>query len=151
VRRSTTYVTIVQRTSDLSHDHKSRSQQSELTIGNRVLHSLYSVRALQQLSCGKKGNTMKLSIPLYEGDGYLHYHRDARIVALGEQPVAQKATRVHGRKDSSLLKKLANWLDRQLQSVPRREVESYLEKSKDHADLERRMREIERKGRLTFG
>jgi hypothetical protein len=45
----------------------------------------------------------------------------------------------------------ADWLERKARDAHYRQIEGYLAQSTDHADLERRLRDLERNNHFTFG
>jgi uncharacterized protein DUF3563 len=99
---------------------------------------------------------MRIAYPLYEGDGYLHY-RNARTpsrreVSTGVDIRAIEARARALRRDTiaALLARFGHWLEAKLRTGPRREVEAYLAQSTDHADLERRLRDVERRNQLGY-
>lgn len=99
---------------------------------------------------------MKIAYPLYEGDGYLHYRgtRTSQSKTPTEgvdlRAIEQRARALRREVISSLLARFGDWLKAKLQSGRRRDVEAYLARATDHADLERRLREVERKGQLGY-
>jgi uncharacterized protein DUF3563 len=99
---------------------------------------------------------MKTAYPLYEGDGYLHY-RDARTSkpkapteGVDLRAIEQRARALRREVISNLLARFGDWLGSKLQSGRRRDVEAYLAQATDHADLERRLRDVERKNQLGY-
>ena len=98
---------------------------------------------------------MRAAYPLYEGDGYLHYRNaNVRSTADAETPdwhvVEQRARELRREYIGQLFSRLTAWFEARLQNAKRRDVEDYLAKSTDHADLERRLKEVERGGRLGY-
>jgi uncharacterized protein DUF3563 len=102
---------------------------------------------MQQSQKGR--STMKLNIPLYEGDGYLHT-RNAPAPGLDVRAVEARARALRREAVSALLTRFGEWLEARLRPGPRRDVEAYLAQSTDHADLERRLRDVERKNQLGY-
>jgi hypothetical protein len=100
---------------------------------------------------------MRLAYPLYEGDGYLHF-RDAKApkarpadgTGVDVRAIEQRARALRRAAIAGLLRRLANWIENKLQNGRRRDVEAYLAQATDHADLERRLREVERKNQLGY-
>jgi Protein of unknown function (DUF3563) len=97
---------------------------------------------------------MRVAYPLYEGDGYLHF-RPAAAPEKAETRVDVRAIEARARAIrreaiADLFARLGQWLQAKLQSARRREVEAYLAQSTDHADLERRLRDVERKNQLGY-
>src|SRR5262249_55477958 len=97
---------------------------------------------------------MRITYPLYEGDGYLHY-RAAPVKSTADKTIdvraiEQRAKALRREVLASLLARFGNWLETKLQSVRGRETYEYLSRATDHADLERRLREVERKGKLGY-
>ncbi len=98
---------------------------------------------------------MKLAHPLYEGDGVIR--ADAASSLARDDSPSELETRlemVRSRLDVvtawhrivAAFKRLNRWLDRTRQ----RDDEAYLNQSQNHADLERRTRALENRGRLDF-
>jgi hypothetical protein len=99
---------------------------------------------------------MRTTYPLYEGDGYLHV-RTGRAPGKAEQAagvdmraIEQKARDLRRQAIADLVTRVGHWLRVKLQSARRREVEAYLAQSTDHADLERRLRDVERRNQLGY-
>jgi hypothetical protein len=103
---------------------------------------------------------MRTAIPLYEGDGYLHY-RDAPVLAPAAQQNAEagnldrraielQARALRREAIASMFRRLIGWIETKLQNAERRDVEAYLAQATDHADLERRLKEVERKNRFEY-
>ncbi len=84
---------------------------------------------------------MNTAGPLYEGDGHIHSW-------LPGNPVAGATVKPVG--VLTLIERFFNWLDEKARAAHRREIEKYLAQSTDVCDLERRMRDLERRGAL-FG
>ena len=101
-------------------------------------------------------STMKINYPLYEGDGYLHYRSartsksEATTQGVDVRAIEQRARALRREAISNLLARLGSWLESKLQNGRRRDVEAYLAKATDHADLERRLRDVERKDQLGY-
>ncbi len=101
---------------------------------------------------------------LYEGDGVIHTMPvisgiQARMKGgvAAAQPALGTATlgRAQLRAWSSLLSPIvaaikfaAQWLDRKSRDAHYRQIEGYLSQATDHADLERRLRDLERGNRF---
>ena len=105
---------------------------------------------------------MKIRFPLYEGDGYLHYrgHQVVESTAPVEQrttaqikvPLIDKRAReLRGAAISKAFCRLSGWIERKIGNAKRRRIDAYLSQSTDRADLERRLKEIERNSQLRFG
>jgi hypothetical protein len=99
---------------------------------------------------------MRIAYPLYEGDGYLHY-RNARTSSSREtstgvdvRAIEARAHALRRQAIAALFARFGRWLEARLQTGPRREVEAYLAQSTDHADLERRLRDVERRNQLGY-
>jgi uncharacterized protein DUF3563 len=99
---------------------------------------------------------MRIAYPLYEGDGYLHF-RKSSAAGKAETPagvdmraVEQRARALRREVIAGLIDRFGQWLGAKLQSGRRREVEAYLAQSTDHADLERRLRDVERRSQLGY-
>ena len=98
---------------------------------------------------------MRIAYPLYEGDGYLHY-RDAKAPKTRSsegaelRAIEERARALRREAIAGLLSRFGDWLENKLQSGRRRDVEAYLSRSTDHADLERRLRDVERKDQLGY-
>jgi len=101
---------------------------------------------------------MRITYPLYEGDGYLHYRNaptsktesTTTTQGVDVRAIEQRARALRREAISNLLARLGDWLGSKLQSGRRRDVEAYLARSTDHADLERRLRDVERKDQLGY-
>jgi hypothetical protein len=108
----------------------------------------------------ERTHIMRTAVPLYEGDGYLHYRRDAEVKApvqraaeagdLDLQAVEQRARALRRETIARLFRRLGQWIETKLRNGKQRDVEAYLAKATDHADLERRLREVERKNPLGY-
>ena len=98
---------------------------------------------------------MRITYPLYEGDGYLHYRdttpaKPRASEGVDMRALDQRARALRRETLAALFARLGQWLEAALQSGRRRDVEAYLAKATDHADLERRLRDIERKDQLGY-
>lgn len=94
---------------------------------------------------------MRTWSPLYEGDAIIHYGGATGASAAG--PAApRKAAR---RSIRAWLRGAAagffGWLETAAERARQRDLEAYLSQSSDLADLERRMREVERSYSRPFG
>lgn len=98
---------------------------------------------------------MKLAFPLYEGDGIIRVDAASSLASRdspGELEIRLEMLR--SRMDivaawhrvAAGFKRLGKWLDRARQ----RDDEAYLDRSQNHADLERRTRALENRGRLDY-
>jgi len=104
---------------------------------------------------------MKIRLPLYEGDGYLHYRGElVETTAPVQQPtpmqmqvpvIEQRAREFPSVAASEVFRRLAGWIELKIGKVKRRDIDAYLSQSTGHADLERRLKEIERNSQLKFG
>ena len=99
---------------------------------------------------------MRITYPLYEGDGYLHLRaasaaRKRELTAADIRAIDARAHAARREALSALLVRFGQWLESKLRPGPRRDVEAYLAQSTDHADLERRLRDIERRDQLGYG
>jgi hypothetical protein len=52
---------------------------------------------------------------------------------------------------SAAVRSVGNWIDRQSRDAHYRQIEGYLAQSTDHADLERRLRDLERGNKFIYG
>ena len=101
---------------------------------------------------------MSLTLPLYEGDSIIH-RPPRRKLAVSRSRTAVRTVR-HPARPGGLLRlyrafghaiaKAGDWLEDFASSARRREIEAYLSVATDHADLERRMRDLERRDSLPF-
>jgi len=95
----------------------------------------------------------KNRVPMYEGDGYIHSSpkqdnfQNPPVQAarnpgsqVGRRPGLSAAAR-------ELLHRLAAWIGHGLQHPQRKAFEDFLSRSSDLADVERRIRQLEREGR----
>ena len=111
---------------------------------------------------------MSFTAALYEGDSVIH-----RAPANPARKSARKGAKHHGRPATALeraelgtaeikgwtvvfemvwsaLKAVALWIDEQSREANYRRVEAYLGKATDHADLERRIRQLERSNQINW-
>ena len=107
---------------------------------------------------------MKSQYPLYEGDGIIHAPAESSAAAFegeagslsniaGSSPCSgsdaslfeiEKAAREHrSRTLAALISRFLDWIEAGIQRAKYRDLEAYLAKSADLADLEPRMRRIE--------
>lgn len=99
---------------------------------------------------------MNITYPLYEGDGYLHPRAAAASARKPElsgadiRAIEARARALRREAVSALLTRFGQWLEARLRPGVRRDVEAYLAQSTDHADLERRLRDVERKNQLGY-
>jgi hypothetical protein len=112
---------------------------------------------------------MRFEGPLYEGDGLIRpgpaFANDQRggiETAVQEPKIAQRSTRPERKVDlveiesrarkmraefiGSWLARLGAWVTGWLESASRRRAEEYLARAQSHAELESRMRDLERRG-----
>jgi hypothetical protein len=117
---------------------------------------------------------MSYTTTLYEGDGLIHFAprpraavkprvktRSSGHVARSATPhspakgrthhlATVKAARILIGAVWNALKSVALWIDEKSREAHYQRVESYLAQSTDHADLERRLRDLERSNRLNW-
>jgi len=103
----------------------------------------------------------KNRMPMYEGDGYIHAGPAAGSAA--NPPVQrpehasetrnleQQARRMRGEVVAELLGNLIAWLQRKAAESRSAALDDYLSHSTSLADIERRLREIERNGSFLPG
>jgi len=98
---------------------------------------------------------MRHWLPLYEGDGYLHYQGDrltpAAAPATGRVDIAKVEREARELRAATLrawFPKAAAWARDKLRYARMREAERYLAQATDLADLERRLAEAERQGMI---
>jgi hypothetical protein len=109
-----------------------------------------------------KEHQMRFAGPFYADDVHPWYaskrvaRGGARLAKAAERAapdivsVERTARRLRAAAIASLLERFFDWIDRSARNARRRRVEEYLAQSTDAADLERRMRQLERRGEL-FG
>jgi len=99
---------------------------------------------------------MRITYPLYEGDGYFHLRNTpatrepAKPAGVDVRAIEERARALRGATISGLLARFGHWLEARLRPGPRRDVEAYLAQATDHADLERRLRDVERRNQLGY-
>ncbi|HEY6862546.1 MAG TPA: DUF3563 family protein [Burkholderiales bacterium] len=94
---------------------------------------------------------MRTTYPLYEGDGYLRTAaRNEKPSGVDTRAIEARARALRGETLKALVARFGQWLEASLRPGPRRDVEAYLAQSTDHADLERRLRDVERKNQLGY-
>lgn len=104
---------------------------------------------------------MKSGYPLYEGDGIIHKSSEETVVAscgaeksasgpnahlaayLSLSDLEKSARQSRSQALASLIARFLDWIDAGIQRAKYRDLESYLAKSTDLADLEHRMRRME--------
>lgn len=105
---------------------------------------------------------MNFTGPFYEGDGYIHRRfatklaagtasraaKSAEARALQASGVKGQALKLRARTIAALVGGFFAWMERGAREARRRQVETYLAQSSDVADLEHRMRLLERRGEL---
>jgi len=103
---------------------------------------------------------MNSRTPHHEGDGQhdrhpLTGHHDARMATKRARLSPEQVLRIElaarhqrARTISVLLSRLASWIERSSRNALRGRIEGYLGRATDAADLERRMRNIERPERI---
>ena len=87
---------------------------------------------------------MTAKMPLYEGDGYIR-PGPADLDAIERQARALRAHAMAGL-FARLIERLANWIERGARRSRQRSVEQFLAQATDHADLEHRIKRLERAG-----
>jgi hypothetical protein len=102
----------------------------------------------------------KNRLPMYEGDSFIHTSpapshlpapvQDANVV-LDLERVEQRARELRSKTLRGLLGRAFAWIGKKLQQARRSELEDYLSRSSNLADLERRLKEAEREGRFLPG
>ena len=104
---------------------------------------------------------MSFYTALYEGDGIIHYAPRARAAIQGTKGT-RRVARPHARRTHrgaivalvgaiwNALRSAVVWIDEKFREAHYRRIESYLAQSTDHADLERRLRDLERGNRLNW-
>jgi hypothetical protein len=102
----------------------------------------------------------KNRLPMYEGDSFIHTSpapghlpapvQDANVV-LDLERVEQRARELRSETLRGLLGRAFAWIGKKLQQARRSELEDYLSRSSNLADLERRLKEAEREGRFLPG
>ena len=99
---------------------------------------------------------MSRNYPMYEGDGFIHTQADNGFGGVETPPAAafsgsfldlseveRVAKKARAETLAGLISRFLNWIDAGIQRAKYRELEAYLAKSTDLADLENRMRRIE--------
>lgn len=89
---------------------------------------------------------MKSAYPLYEGDGIIHSQADSSAFSGSETPLfeIEKAAREYRAQTlAAFITRFLDWIEAGIQRAKYRDLEAYLAKSTDLADLEHRMRRIE--------
>jgi hypothetical protein len=131
---------------DLAYITKSDPNDLNLRFENNGAASYIDLCAMHQSQKGR--SIMRTYYPLYEGDGYLHPARQSSGV--DSRAIETRARALRGETLKALLTRFGQWLETSLRPGPRRDVEAYLAQSTDHADLERRLRDVERKNQLGY-
>lgn len=110
---------------------------------------------------------MGFTAALYEGDSVIHtmpviasiQARLAKSAGVARREVSALEGADLGRAEfkgwtvligaiSTAFRSVGDWLERQSRDAHYRQIEGYLAQSTDHADLERRLRDLERSNRL---
>lgn len=96
---------------------------------------------------------MLLRQPLYEGDGIIRQPAKpatASLLKCREMPAAldlsaieRRARKLRALEIGSLFERLLVWLERTVERAYRKPVDEYLAQATDHADLERRQRQVD--------
>jgi uncharacterized protein DUF3563 len=124
-----------------------------LRFENNGAASYIALCAMHQSQKGR--STMRTTYPLYEGDGYLHVRtvsaaRKPELSGVDLRAIEMRARALRRQAVSELLSRFGRWIEARLRPGPRRDVEAYLAQSTDHADLERRLRDVERRNQLGY-
>ena len=104
---------------------------------------------------------MRSTLPLYEGDGYVHPAPGGVTAKAGASAsftapmtesvdvweIEQRAKAMRRAVIGDALRRFGDWIGKKLRSAAQRDLENYLSQSTGHADLERRLREFERRRR----
>ena len=100
----------------------------------------------------------KNGIPMYEGDGFIHPMQNPpqsspeNVAAEVElRDIKERARKLRRETIARLLRRLVAKLNRIAFEVRTAPLEKYLSRSSDLADVERRLRQAERDGRLLQG
>lgn len=97
------------------------------------------------------------ALPAYEGDGFIRIpsSRSAADAGSPEQTPSRNEAEAWSRPFLAVrnaMVRFFDWLDNKANEARMRDIEAYLAKSTDHADLERRLKDLERGClRITFG
>jgi uncharacterized protein DUF3563 len=139
---------------DLIEITKPDAHNLNLRFENNGAPTYIALCAMQQSQKGR--STMRTTYPLYEGDGYLHFRatpasaRKPELSGADIRAIEARARALRREAVSALLARFGQWLEAKLRPGVRRDVEAYLAQSTDHADLERRLRDVERKNQLGY-
>ncbi len=95
---------------------------------------------------------MNFRLPMYEGDGFIRQGMSsneasttASLLDSGElNRLETEARRIRAEYVGGLIKRLMQWLQEIPRAATRSRAERYLAGSTDHADVERRIRTLER-------
>jgi uncharacterized protein DUF3563 len=141
------------RNNDLAEITNPDVDDLNLRFENNGPASYIALCAMQQSQKGR--SIMRMTYPLYEGDGYLHFRatpatREPRLSGSDIRAIEARARALRREAVSALLARFGRWLEARLRPGVRRDVEAYLAQSTDHADLERRLRDVERKDQLGY-
>ena len=112
---------------------------------------------------------MSFSTALYEGDSVIHRQPRARAPSKNPAAAVKRAAPAPSALEASelgsaelngwtyliratwnSLRSAARWIDEKSREAHYRRIDSYLAQSSDHADLERRMRDLERSSQLNW-
>jgi hypothetical protein len=112
---------------------------------------------------------MSFSTALYEGDSVIHRQPRARAPSKARAAAVKRTAPAPTPLESSelgsaelngwsvligaawnALRSVALWIDEKSREAHYRRIDSYLAQSTDHADLERRMRDLERSSQLNW-
>jgi hypothetical protein len=104
---------------------------------------------------------VKNGLPAYEGDGFIHAGLaaggavnppiDDANAGRGIRELEQQARRMRGEAVAALLGKFIAWLRRKAMQSRSAALDEYLSRSTSLADIERRLREVERNGSFLPG
>jgi hypothetical protein len=143
---------LLRRNNDLVRITKQDGNHLNLRLENPIAAQYHAVCNAAWLQKGRK-DPMRNIVPLYEGDGYLHYRGPATRKSAEPSDVRaieQRARALRREEIAVLLRRAVEWFEAKLRDSQRQDVEDYLAKATDHADLERRMRDVERRTRLEY-
>ena len=86
---------------------------------------------------------MNRGLPLYEGDSLIRSgHLLPRVETL--ETIEREARQLRARTVWMYLERFANWVEHAVWKARQRDVARFLSRATDHADLERRMKALDR-------
>ena len=93
--------------------------------------------------------TITKGLPLYEGDSLIRSGHLPRR----ETPdtIEREARQLRSRTVWNYLERFANWVEHAVWKARQRDVAAFLSRATDHADLERRMKALDRGARASAG